>query len=135
MANQMDIFFGAIADPTRRAVIERLVAGPASVSDLAAPHAMALPSFMKHLTRLEEAGLIRTIKTGRTRMVHIEPAPLAAAEDWLTRQRSIWEGRLDRLTHGLTRLHRELLTNSQASELLLAQGLTSLAQLAGAGRR
>lgn len=97
MANQLDTFFGAIADPTRRAVIERLVAGPASVSDLAAPHDMALPSFMKHLNRLEAAGLIRTIKTGRTRMVHIEPQPLAEAEHWLARQRRLWESRLDRL--------------------------------------
>lgn len=97
MANQLDTFFGAMADPTRRAVIERLVSGPASVSDLAEPHDMALPSFLKHLNKLEAAGLVRSIKTGRTRMVHIEAAPLAQAEHWLARQRRLWEGRLDRL--------------------------------------
>lgn len=97
MANQLDQFFSAMADPTRRAVIERLVAGPTSVSDLHAPHDMALPSFLKHLRKLEEAGLVRSQKTGRTRMVHIEAAPLANAEHWLSRQRRLWEGRMDRL--------------------------------------
>lgn len=97
MDNHLDHFFAAMADPTRRAVIERLTMGAAPVSDLAAPHDMALPSFLKHLKKLEEAGLVRTIKTGRVRMVHLEPAPLAEAEDWLNRQRRVWEGRLDRL--------------------------------------
>jgi DNA-binding transcriptional ArsR family regulator len=97
MANQLDHFFSAMSDPTRRAVIERLVTGPASVTDLYAPHDMALPSFLKHLNKLETAGLVRSVKTGRTRMVHIEAAPLADAEHWLNRQRRLWEGRLDRL--------------------------------------
>jgi DNA-binding transcriptional ArsR family regulator len=97
MANQLDHFFGALADPTRRAVIERLVSGPASVSDLAEPHDMALPSFLKHLNKLEKAGLVRTIKTGRIRMVELQPGPMAAAETWLSSQRRLWEGRLDRL--------------------------------------
>lgn len=97
MDNQLDHFFGALADPTRRAVIERLTQGPAPVSELAAPHDMALPSFMKHLSKLEAAGLVRSEKAGRVRTVHIEAEPLKAAEDWLGRQRSIWEGRLDRL--------------------------------------
>jgi DNA-binding transcriptional ArsR family regulator len=97
MTNQLDHFFSAMSDPTRRAVIERLVTGPASVTDLHAPHAMALPSFLKHLNKLETAGLVRSEKTGRTRMVHIEAAPLAQAEHWLNRQRRQWEGRLDRL--------------------------------------
>ncbi|WP_425073813.1 ArsR/SmtB family transcription factor [Sagittula sp. S175] len=107
MANQLDTFFGAIADPTRRAVIERLVTGPASVSELAEPHDMALPSFLKHLNKLEQAGLIRTIKTGRTRTAYIEPAPLAQAEHWLARQRKLWEGRLDRLALLAEQLERE----------------------------
>lgn len=97
MANHLDRFFGAIADPTRRAVIERLTEGPASVSELHAPHAMALPSFLKHVRRLEEAGLVRSEKTGRTRILHIEAEPLAEAEHWLKRQRSLWETRVDRL--------------------------------------
>ncbi|MCB1342066.1 MAG: helix-turn-helix transcriptional regulator [Pseudooceanicola sp.] len=98
MANHLDSFFGAMADPTRRAVIERLIAGPAPVSELHAPHDMALPSFLKHLKRLEAAGLVRSEKAGRVRTLHIEAAPLAEAENWLARQRRLWEGRLDRLT-------------------------------------
>lgn len=97
MANQLDNFFGAMSDPTRRAVIERLILGPAPVSELHAPHDMALPSFMKHLSKLEAAGLVRSEKTGRTRIVHIEAAPLAEAESWIKRQRQAWERRLDRL--------------------------------------
>lgn len=97
MANQLDSFFGAIADPTRRAVIERLTRGPAPVSELHAPHDMALPSFLKHLNKLEAAGLVRSEKNGRTRIVHIEAAPLAEAEGWLRQQRRHWEGRIDRL--------------------------------------
>ena len=97
MANQLDSFFAAMADPTRRAVIERLAQGPASVSDLHDPDAMALPSFLKHVNRLEGAGLIRSEKTGRTRILHIEAAPLAQAGGWLARQRRLWDGKLDRL--------------------------------------
>ena len=97
MANQLDTVFSAMADPTRRAVIERLLDGPASVSELHSPHDMALPSFLKHLGKLEQAGLVRSEKTGRTRTLHIEAAPMAAAENWLTRQRKLWEGRIDRL--------------------------------------
>lgn len=97
MANQLDSFFAALADPTRRAVIERLTRGAAPVSELHSPHDMALPSFLKHLNKLESAGLIRSEKKGRTRIVHIEAAPLAEAEGWLKHQRRLWEGRLDRL--------------------------------------
>ncbi len=97
MANHLDAFFGALSDPTRRAVVERLTRGPAPVSELHAGHDMALPSFLKHLNKLEAAGLIRSRKEGRSRIVHIEAAPLAAAETWLNRQRRMWEGRLDRL--------------------------------------
>lgn len=97
MANQLDQFFGAMADPTRRAVIERLTRGPAPVSELHAPHDMALPTFLRHLKVLEASGLVRSEKKGRVRTVHIEAAPLAAAETWLTRHRQIWEGRLDRM--------------------------------------
>ncbi|MCH2075834.1 MAG: metalloregulator ArsR/SmtB family transcription factor [Pseudomonadota bacterium] len=96
MANHLDTFFAALADPTRRAVIERLTEGSAPVSELHAPHDMALPTFMKHLSKLEDAGLVRTEKKGRVRTVHIEAAPLEAAESWIKRQRQVWEGRLDR---------------------------------------
>lgn len=97
MANHLDSFFAALADPTRRAVIERLVEGPAPVSTLHAPHDMALPTFMKHLSKLEAAGLIRSEKKGRVRTVHIEAAPLAVAEHWIAHQRRLWDCRLDRL--------------------------------------
>ncbi|NNJ69608.1 MAG: helix-turn-helix transcriptional regulator [Boseongicola sp.] len=97
MTNNLDTFFGAMSDPTRRAVIERLVTGPAPVSELHAPHDIALPTFLRHLKVLEDSGLVRSEKKGRVRTVHIEAAPLAVAEDWLQNQRLIWEGRIDRL--------------------------------------
>lgn len=96
MAN-LDAVFHGLADPTRRAVIARLAEGPASVSDLAAPHGMALPSFLKHLRVLEAGGLIRTAKRGRVRTCRLDPATAAAAEDWLNHQRRLWASRLDRL--------------------------------------
>lgn len=94
---ELDQLFSALADPTRRAVVERLTEGPASVSDLAAPHDMALPSFTQHLKVLEAAGLISTRKQGRVRMVNIEARPLSEAQKWLEHQRKIWEARFDRL--------------------------------------
>lgn len=97
MTNQLDSFFAALSDPTRRAVIERLVEGPAPVSELHAPHDIALPTFLRHLKVLEASGLVRSEKKGRVRTVHIEAAPMAQAQDWLSRQRQVWEGRLDRL--------------------------------------
>lgn len=97
MANNLDAFFSALSDPTRRAVIERLTEGPAPVGTLHEPHDMALPTFLRHLKVLEAAGLVRSEKVGRVRTVHIEALPLKEAESWLSRQRSIWEGRLDRL--------------------------------------
>lgn len=97
MTNQLDGFFAALSDPTRRAVIERLTRGPAPVTELHAPHDIALPTFLRHLKVLEAAGLVRSEKSGRVRTVHIEALPLAEAEGWLSRQRHLWEGRLDRL--------------------------------------
>jgi len=89
--------FQAFADPTRRAVLSRLATGPASVSDLAEPFDMALPSFMKHISCLEGVGLIVTQKQGRVRTCAIDKRTFAAAEAWLSEQRAIWEGRTDRL--------------------------------------
>ena len=96
MANLNSIFH-ALADPTRRAVIARLAAGPATVSELAAPHDMALPSFLKHLKVLEAGGWIVSEKSGRVRNCRLRPEAARAAEDWLANQRSVWEARLDRL--------------------------------------
>jgi DNA-binding transcriptional ArsR family regulator len=93
----LDGIFQALADPTRRAVLGRLGRGPASVGDLAKPFDMALPSFMKHIRFLEQSGLIRTQKLGRVRTCTIEPKRFAAAENWLSSQRAVWEGRTDRL--------------------------------------
>jgi len=100
MANNLaslDSAFHALADPTRRAVISRLIAGPASVTELAHPFAIGLPSFMKHLKVLEDSGLISSGKAGRVRTCHLKPARLTAAEAWLAEQRKLWEGHADRL--------------------------------------
>lgn len=94
-APPLDQAFQALSNPTRRAVVARLVKGPATVSELAAPFDMALPSFMQHLRVLEESGLVATRKQGRVRTVRIRPAPLSRAAKWLAEQREIWEQRLD----------------------------------------
>lgn len=107
MDNHLDHFFGALADPTRRAVIERLTEGPAPVSELHAPHDMALPTFLKHLKKLEAAGLVRSEKAGRVRTVHIEAQPLKAAEDWLAKHRRSWESRIDRLAALAEKISKE----------------------------
>jgi DNA-binding transcriptional ArsR family regulator len=92
----LDQMFRALADPTRRSVVERLGRGPATTTELAAPHPMALPSFMAHLDVLRDAGLVTSTKDGRSRVYTLRPEPLADAEDWLGRQRRVWDHRLDR---------------------------------------
>ncbi len=99
--------FRALADPTRRAVLEHLSRAPASVGELAQPFDMALPSFMQHLKVLEASGLVRSRKTGRVRTYRIAPAPLRDAEDWLARQRSVWERRLDQFDAYVTALQED----------------------------
>ncbi|WP_439575712.1 ArsR/SmtB family transcription factor [Phreatobacter sp.] len=93
----LDGAFRALADPTRRAVVERLARGPASVSDLARPFEMALPSFLQHLRVLEETGLVSTRKAGRVRTCTLRMEPIAAVNQWLEAQRSLWATRLDQL--------------------------------------
>jgi DNA-binding transcriptional ArsR family regulator len=93
----LDQVFQALADPTRRGMVERLVRGPASVSELSQPLAMSLPAVMQHLQVLEACGLVRSEKAGRVRTCHLEPAVLRAAEAWIAAQRTAWERRLDRL--------------------------------------
>jgi DNA-binding transcriptional ArsR family regulator len=93
----LDRVFQALADPTRRGMVERLVRGPASVSELSRPLDMSLPAAMQHLQVLEDAGLVRSEKAGRVRTCRIEPAALRAAEAWIADQRTAWETRLDRL--------------------------------------
>jgi DNA-binding transcriptional ArsR family regulator len=100
MPNQsgsLDQVFQALADPTRRAMVERLVRGPASVSELSRPLAMSLPAVLQHLQVLEACGLVRSEKAGRVRTCHIEPVGLRVAEAWIVSQRTAWEGWLDRL--------------------------------------
>jgi DNA-binding transcriptional ArsR family regulator len=94
---ELDLTFQALADPTRRAMVERLSRGPASVSDLARPLAMSLPAVMQHLAVLEGSGLVLSEKHGRVRMCRIEPRALSLAEQWIEARRSEWENRLDRL--------------------------------------
>ncbi len=93
----LDQMFQALADPTRRAMVERLARGPASVSDLARPLAMSLPAVMQHLAMLEGSGLVRSQKIGRVRTCRIEPQALSLAEQWINARRTEWERRLDRL--------------------------------------
>jgi DNA-binding transcriptional ArsR family regulator len=96
--------FQALAHPTRRAVLERLGRGPASVGELADPFDMALPSFVEHLRRLEAAGLVRSRKDGRVRTYVLAPEPLRDAEGWLAKQRTLWERRLDQFDDYVTSL-------------------------------
>ena len=109
MTNQpeLDALFQSLADPTRRAILARLAHGPATVTDLAAPFDMALPSFLQHLRRLEDGGLIETTKQGRVRTCSIKVGALAPAKTWMEEQRLLWEGRHDRLEDFL-----KTLTNS-----------------------
>ncbi len=100
MLNQaapLDLMFQALADPTRRVMVERLSRGPASVSELARPLTMSLPAVVQHLQLLEASGLVRSEKVGRVRTCRIEPRALRTAEQWITQRRASWERRLDRL--------------------------------------
>jgi len=104
----LDIIFYALADPTRRAVVQRLGLGPAAVKELASPFDMALPSFMKHISILEESGLIASEKVGRVRTCTIDPDGMMLVQLWMDQQREIWEGRADRLTDYIeNRMNRE----------------------------
>lgn len=91
----LDRLFQALADPTRRAVVERLGHGPAPTSELARPFDMALPSFLQHLSVLEKVGLITSDKQGRVRTYRLTPRPLQVAESWMSTQRQLWERRLN----------------------------------------
>jgi DNA-binding transcriptional ArsR family regulator len=110
MLNQsgdLDRLFNALADPARRAMVERLSRGPAPVSELARPLPMSLPAAMQHLGVLEAAGLVRSEKVGRVRTCSIEPGALSVAEHWINDRRTQWERRLDRLGAYLANLPKE----------------------------
>jgi DNA-binding transcriptional ArsR family regulator len=110
MANQiaaLDSVFHALADPTRRAVIQRLGRGAATVSELAQPFDMALPSFMKHISVLERSRLIVSTKTGRVRTCTLDRDYLIAAERWFGEQHALWQSRYSNLDGLLTKLNGE----------------------------
>jgi DNA-binding transcriptional ArsR family regulator len=106
-AATLDRAFQALADPTRRAIVERLTQGPASVSELKGPLVMSLPAVMQHLAVLETSGLIVSEKRGRVRTCRINPPALAEAEQWIAERRLEWERRLDRLGEYLKTLESE----------------------------
>ncbi len=102
-----DAVFHALSNPTRREVLERLSVGPATVSELAAPFDMRLPSFVEHLSVLERSRLVRSKKRGRVRTYEIAPERFKVVEDWLTARRQLWDARLDRFDQYVTRLTQE----------------------------
>jgi DNA-binding transcriptional ArsR family regulator len=102
-----DRAFHALSNPTRRKVLERLSAGPATVSELAAPFDMQLPSFVQHLSVLEQSRLVKSKKRGRVRTYELAPERFKVVEDWLTARRALWEARLDRFDHYVTQLKQK----------------------------
>lgn len=103
---RLDLLFTALGDPTRRAILTHLAQGGASVTELAAAHDMALPSFMKHLRKLEDAGLITSTKAGRVRSCALSREAYAPIETWLDAQRALWTDRLDRHDDYIRSLYR-----------------------------
>jgi DNA-binding transcriptional ArsR family regulator len=110
----VDRVFHALAEPTRRAIVERLSAGPLSVSDLAQPFGVTLAAIVQHLQVLEESGVVRSEKVGRVRTCRIDSAGLSLAERWLSDRRRLWENRLDRLGELLEEEDDEPKTKQQA---------------------
>lgn len=104
---QISSVFRALADPTRRAVVAHLARSPASMTELARPFRMALPSFAQHLAVLEECGVVQSRKDGRVRRYRLVPQPLAVAEDWMVAQRAIWGQRLDQLEEYVEKMKSE----------------------------
>jgi DNA-binding transcriptional ArsR family regulator len=95
--SELDLMFQALADPSRRTMVERLSRGPASVSQLAEPLDMSLPAVVQHLQVLEAAGLVKTEKIGRVRSCMLDTTAMSQAERWINDRRTQWERRLDRL--------------------------------------
>ena len=103
----VDEIFLALSSPTRRKVLERLSAGPATVSELAAPFDMQLPSFVQHLSMLEQSRLVKSKKCGRVRTYEIAPERFKVVDDWLAARRQLWEARLDRFDQHVKQLKRK----------------------------
>jgi DNA-binding transcriptional ArsR family regulator len=106
VADQLDVVFGALADPTRRAILARLASGDATVTELAAPFAMSMPAVSKHLKVLERAGLISRGRNAQQRPCRLEAAPLASIAEWVQTYRRFWEGSFDRLDEHLQVLQK-----------------------------
>lgn len=104
---RLNHLFAALADPTRRSVIMTLGAGPRPISYLADGHDMALPSFLKHIDKLERAGLVVSHKAGRVRTCHLHPEAMRPAQDWLQHEATRWAGAMDRLAAHLDALERK----------------------------
>ncbi len=107
----LEEIFQALADPTRRQVLERLSLGPAAVSQLAEPFAMALPSFLQHLKVLEQGGLVRSEKLGRVRTYYLVPETVKRARTWFDNQLRVWDRRFDQLDSLLLALDAHETTN------------------------
>jgi DNA-binding transcriptional ArsR family regulator len=103
----LDLLFHALSDPTRRMMLHRLARGAAPVSELAAPTGLRLPTVLRHLSVLEEAGLVTTQKDGRVRSCALQPQAMAPMRGWLDEQRKVWEARLDRLDDYVMTLMKE----------------------------
>jgi DNA-binding transcriptional ArsR family regulator len=105
--DQLSSVFGALADPTRRAILARLVEGDLAVRDVAAPFAMSQPAISRHLKVLESAGLISRTRRATARLSHLEPEPLREATTWLARYQALWDERFDQLDEVLASLQRK----------------------------
>jgi DNA-binding transcriptional ArsR family regulator len=116
MTQQLDAVFGALADPTRRAILAQLASGDRSVGELCEPFTMSQPAISRHLKVLESAGLITRSRRATARLSHIEAEPLREASDWLARYRQLWEERYEQLDELL-----ETLKASATGELPAAQ--------------
>lgn len=101
-SGSLDIAFRALSDPTRRSVVARLADGPATVGELSGHFDMALPSFVKHVRKLEAAGLVATRKSGRVRICSLKRRPFRIIESWIDEQQRLWEERADRLEEFVT---------------------------------
>jgi DNA-binding transcriptional ArsR family regulator len=110
----IDVVFHALSDANRRAMIDRLLDGPASVSELGRPLGISLPAVVQHLHVLEAGGVVRSHKVGRVRTCEIEPRALSTAERWISERRATWEARLDRLGGFLAQATDESATPTQS---------------------
>lgn len=115
-AHSLDKVFHALSDPTRRAVVERLGRGPASVSEVAGPLAISLTAVLQHLQVLEQSGIVRTEKRGRIRMCRLDPDALSGAEAWFAERRALWDRRIDQLEEFLAEQQRELRAQREQKE-------------------